>query len=366
MNPQQFGHDLQKKFEEYKAEVQKTNILIMGGTGVGKSSLINTIFGKNVAQAATGKPVTQELKKYESDNLPIIFYDTKGYEIGNGKEDEFINNVVATVEKSMAGSDPIHIVWYCIQASGHRFTDFDKAAIQKLMASKVPLAVVLTKSETISEEDAKKFKQTIFDSGCAVEFFETSSHDKQHAWQMEELCEWSIKNLPDAIRTSFIAAQKISLKAKRKHAESIIIQHVTGAAVTGFSPIPVSDAPILLGIQGAMVARIAFVYGLEIILKNQATYFMSTLIGPVIQRSGIMLAGSLLKLIPGIGTIAGGMINAGVAGSITYAVGYAFTELSERLLLAEIEGGESSLNKVLGNAADIFKKQFDVEMKKKR
>ena len=171
---------------------------------------------------------------------------------------------------------------------------------------------------------------------------------------MEELCEWSIKNLPDAIRTSFIAAQKISLKAKRKHAESIIIQHATGAAVTGFSPIPVSDAPILLGIQGTMVARIAFVYGLEIILKNQATYFMSALIGPAIQRSGIMLAGTLLKLIPGIGTIAGGTINAGVAGIITYAVGYAFTELSERLLLAEIEGGESSLNKVLNNAADIF------------
>lgn len=93
---------------------------------------------------------------------------------------------------------------------------------------------------------------------------------------------------------------------------------------------------------------------------------MKVLIGPVIARSGIMIAGSLLKLFPGIGTIAGGIINAGVAGSITYAVGHAFTELSERLLLAEIEGGESSLNKVLNNAADIFKNQFDVEMKKKR
>ena len=38
----------------------KTNILIAGKSGVGKSSLLNYIFGEEVAETGAGKPVTTE------------------------------------------------------------------------------------------------------------------------------------------------------------------------------------------------------------------------------------------------------------------------------------------------------------------
>ena len=38
----------------------KTNILIAGKSGVGKSSLLNYIFGEEVAETGAGKPVTAE------------------------------------------------------------------------------------------------------------------------------------------------------------------------------------------------------------------------------------------------------------------------------------------------------------------
>ena len=40
-------------------------ILLLGKTGVGKSSFVNYFLGKDVAVTGIGKPVTQELKEFE-------------------------------------------------------------------------------------------------------------------------------------------------------------------------------------------------------------------------------------------------------------------------------------------------------------
>ncbi|GAA6946474.1 hypothetical protein ID0007_05390 [Helicobacter pylori] len=47
------------------------------GTGVGKSSLINALFGQEIAKAGTGKPVTQHLEKYVDEEKGLILWDTR-------------------------------------------------------------------------------------------------------------------------------------------------------------------------------------------------------------------------------------------------------------------------------------------------
>ncbi|WP_369714800.1 GTPase family protein [Leptotrichia sp. HSP-536] len=62
---------------------QRINLMITGATGVGKSSTINALFGKEVAKVGTSAdPETTEIDKYELDNL--VIWDTPG--LGDGKE----------------------------------------------------------------------------------------------------------------------------------------------------------------------------------------------------------------------------------------------------------------------------------------
>ena len=71
-------------YSEYESKKninkEKVNIIVAGKTGVGKSSLINYIFGKEVAKVGDGQPVTQEIQEYDLENDNITLFDTKGIE----------------------------------------------------------------------------------------------------------------------------------------------------------------------------------------------------------------------------------------------------------------------------------------------
>ncbi len=77
------GHDkLNGIVNELYDNIEKTtripmmNILLMGATGVGKSSLINALFDKEVAKAGVGKPITQHLEKYIDEQKRFSFSPT--------------------------------------------------------------------------------------------------------------------------------------------------------------------------------------------------------------------------------------------------------------------------------------------------
>ena len=96
--------------------MQKPNIAVVGATGVGKSALINRIFGERVAKEGAGEPVTKGVKKYEPEDSPIVLYDTEGYEVSKGDTTNFDENIMPKFEEMNQGElkDHLHLVWYCI------------------------------------------------------------------------------------------------------------------------------------------------------------------------------------------------------------------------------------------------------------
>jgi len=106
----------------------------------------------------------------------------------------------------------------------------------------------------------------------------------------------------------------------------MIINTSTGlATAAAVIPLPVADGVAISGIQVSMIISLGTVYG-KTINKNMGKGLLGAFLTSQI---GLWLA-SLIKLIPGLGTIVGQLIQMPIAGGMTYALGLAMKDLLER------------------------------------
>ena len=345
------NYDLGKKFEEEYAKIsqsiQKPNILIAGATGVGKSSIINMAFGDNVAVVGTGKPVTQKIDVYESEDCDVKIFDSKGYELVDSDDDEFYRNVINVAAETKNPEDAIHIIWYCIAVSGGRVQDYDRRAIEAFSASNLPVAVVFTKADLGTDEEVFNMKSVLPDNvkRCV---FETSTKLQEYN-HLGELIEWSISVLPESLRFAFIKSQNVSLEAKFKTARKYIKQQCALAFGIGFAPIPMSDAPLLVANEMSLIARILYLYDLGSVSDIIKTMGLSSLLGGLLTSLGKSAVANLIKLIPGIGSVVGGMISGGVGSTITAAVGEATSVTAYGISKARLNGDYAKAEEMINN-----------------
>ena len=142
-------------------------------------------------------------------------------------------------------------------------------------------------------------------------------------------------------------------------ANNIVLGFVASTTATGAVPIPFADAPLLIGQQVAMMIAINGVFEFDI-ERDALTSLATAVIGvggaTVIGKT---VASNLLKLIPGVGTVAGGAISAGTAGVITLALGKAYIEVCKAIKMGNLD--QSDLTKKSG--LDMLKKSFKEQMK---
>ncbi|MBP5232192.1 MAG: 50S ribosome-binding GTPase [Planctomycetes bacterium] len=356
---------IKQEFNDKYAEARRLfnkrpNILVCGYTGSGKSSLVKAILGDVVPASAIGDgaPCTMGYDCYENDLVKI--WDSKGLELGETEEGftAQTRDFVRSQQESPNVDDHIHLVWYAIQAPGARVTDCDKELIKSIFNPK-DVIVVLTKCDIARPNQKAALKAVIMEAGVPADRIVCASDMESGAEGCKELMNLSYAMLPDAYKDAFMEAQRIDKEAKIQairdkaaKAKSYITAAVTAAAAAGMVPIPLSDAVVIIPIQTGMIASLAALYGLKDEVVNQSAL-------PFVARlAGVYAAGSLLKLVPGLGSA----VNAAVAGALTGAMGLYVKNNFEDVAIAKIEGRPAPQ---LAFDVELFKKFYEEYKKDK-
>ncbi|MFK0731725.1 MAG: GTPase family protein [Gloeotrichia echinulata GP01] len=353
--------------------IQAPNILVMGATGVGKSTLINAVFGSDLATVGAGLPVTQDFDVYSNGLVNI--YDSAGYELG--KEECFVDRILNFLaEKQQEGIDQqIHLVWYIINASSARVTIFEKKILDSTNQQEIPAIIVLSQCDRAREEEIQNVREalTSFKLNKVYDTLEIAAAPLLIRGQpicepfgLEELVDKTIQLLPEIYTDAVRMAQIVNLKSKRELAWKFI---AAAAAVTfgsAWIPIPGAITGASWGAQESLANSIASVYGFRygrkffpgIVQPEFKSFARGSVVGGSVGTLGLDI---LRTLVPGPGNIIAG----GTAASFIVITGLAYASAFEAMAKAHINPNDSEeINNFLSNSfPQEVKKYTDIVIK---
>ena len=363
--------------KEYK-ELKTLNVMILGKTGVGKSTLINNMFNQKMAETGIGKPVTKKIRKIEKPNFPLAIYDTPGLELGGENAlESLLEEVVGEIDKGIKSGDiskAIHCIWYCISTPSHRFEEAEVKFLQKFLGRTseydVPVIVVLTQS--YSKRDAQRLMKEIEKENLPIasivpvlaEDYNIDEEYTAKAYGLDRLSEIMNSVIPEAVQKTFIAVQKASIDLKKGKAQAVVATSAVAAAATGAVPIPFSDAAVLVPEQIAMLGGITAVFGLPIEKGTIAAIVSATIGTAGTTVLGKTIVANLVKLIPGVGSVVGGVISGATAAALTAALGEAYIIIMIMISKGELSVSDLSTEKGKKEITEIFTNQLKIKRDK--
>lgn len=339
---------VKNSFAEKEKNMRKVNIIVTGKSGTGKSTLINTCLRKKVAEVGVGRPVTKTGKWLSdpADQLfPLRVYYT---ELSENNKKATIDDMMKVIEQGN-----IHLLWYCVLSASNRLEQGEEDLIEAVTNRGIPVIIVLTQS--FRKEQAEGFSNEIKNIG-------TKAKDICIVVTEDELMKITANLLENKnLKESFINACT-NLELKREVALKKVRYAVAASAAAAAVPVPVADSTMLFFIQAKMMAQIAASYGVE--FKEEDIVKLITSLGAAAGTGyvGRAVFSSLVKMIPGAGSVVGGLVGVSTAVVLTYALGRTYMYAMEKVFTGEwnIDNISSAflketMNYYIDNASDYIK-----------
>ena len=207
---------IMRETQNYKQILEHLNILLLGPTGVGKTSLINKVFNLNL-EAEFGRPTTLEIKPYYSNEITFLcLVDSRGIEKNPSAGVNFIYGEISNYIKEQINDDNpdkyIHCIWYCWTETRLENVEFEilKKLSEEYTLNKLPIVIVYTKA--VFPDNVKKAKKFLEENNIRNDFVEVLAFDTEigqgdstnivSAFGVDKLIELSIKRAKEAVDSS--------------------------------------------------------------------------------------------------------------------------------------------------------------------
>ena len=315
---------------------RKGNVLVLGNSGVGKSTLINAVIGDDIAKASFGtRGTTEELAIYASPSVPFRVIDSIGFEPSPIKSLRAIHAVRkwsrASAQEGNENSR-INVIWFCVDGTAAKlFPETIRNFSNSIaMWKSVPIIAVITKS--YSQADRARNIEMVRQAfrGQRVErnlraivpvvaqTFVINETAFAPPKGITDLIDATMRAMPEGMQGGVHDLMQFKLTRKRVLAQGLIGASVAAGATVGAVPIPIADSLVLSPLELAELNGLARLYGID--KREDSKQFLDSIVqvgtAGVVAHSAI----SAIKAIPGI-NIAASVLNAIVAASIIAALG---------------------------------------------
>ena len=331
--------------------MKRGNVLVIGNSGVGKSTLINAVLGDEKAKTGWGsKGTTEHLEIYESDRIPFRLIDSAGFEPSFIRRIQAVNAVKKWSKESTKKENEenqINVIWFCVDGTSSKlFPETIKSLSSATsMWESVSVVVAITKSYSVPEREKniemvhnafakqKRYSKNlrkVIPVVAATYVLNDSAYAAPEG--ITELIDITNKLMPEGVKAAESDIYHFKLSRKKALAQSIVGAATTAGVVVGAVPVPFADALILSPVEVAEINALAQVYGIN---KNEnSKQFSNSIVevGTVSTAAKAVING--LKAVPGI-NLAANIINAIIAGSFVAAIGEGTIHVFEQVYLGE-------------------------------
>lgn len=365
------------------------NLFVTGKPGTGKSTLINLLLNEKKAKESSGKNTTNKIIKFIKKNSSLAFYDTPGFVSGKDVDDT-IKLLKEKVKEMDLYKEKIHGILYLLNSTLVRTMDDNEIDFIKfLLGYNIPIFFILNFSNPNKKKSQLFLKRFLEEINNSLTNFQFSSNIYQINLKndyegnevygintlMKGLYDYYSKHkinvnllnniqseeqMMNIINNSIFfdnIKRRNDILANAKHNSHIVIHStaVLGAFIGFISFSPFSGLSFLASLEVGLITIILSIYGIkrttsekkEIIKESAKTGIIVSSLSSV-GYAGYFL-GSVLKTIPLIGQITGGLIDATVAGVTInrigeYTIDYCEKLFKQELLIDYIKDAINSIN----------------------